>query len=72
MTRPISAILICRRRNNHVRDIGRPLHDVSVKTPRDMPGDMAVEGPDAGIVLFPLEDLIRERKWNCVSEYLLA
>ena len=27
-----------------------------------MPGDMAVEGPDAGIVLFPLEDLFGESK----------
>ena len=61
MTRPISAVLICRRRNDHVLDISRPLHDVGVKTPGDMPGDMAVEGPDAGIVLFPLEDLIREK-----------
>ena len=34
-----------------------------------MPGDMAVEGPDAGIVLFPLEDLVRKSKWSWVSEY---
>ena len=61
MTCPISAVLIRRRRNDHVLDISRPLHNVGIKTPRDMPGDMAVEGPDAGIVLFPLEDLVKEK-----------
>ena len=37
-----------------------------------MPGNMAVEGPDAGIVLFPLEDLIKERKRSSVSESVLV
>ena len=46
----------------HILDVGRPLHDVGVKAARDVPGDMAMEGPDAGVVLLPLEYLsIRER-----------
>lgn len=57
MGRPIPTILIRRRRNEQVFDIGRPLHDVGIKTARDVPGDVAVERPDAGVVLPPLEDL---------------
>ena len=54
---PIPAVLVGRRRDEHVLDISRSLHDVGVKSTRDMPRDMAVKGPNAGIVLLPLEDL---------------
>ena len=61
MSRPVSTILIRCRRNDHVLNISWPLHDISIKTPGDMPGNMAVEGPDAGVVLFPLENLMEEK-----------
>lgn len=56
-TRPIPTILIRRRRDHRILNICRPLHDVGVESARDMPGNMAVERPDAGIILLPLEDL---------------
>ena len=74
---PIPTILIGRRRDEHVLDISRSLHDVGVKSARDVPRDMAVKGPNAGIVLLPLEDLsINKRlgQWiyfglsACISE----
>ena len=61
IARPIPTILIRRRRNDRIFNISRPLHNVGIKTARDMPGDMAVEGPDARIVLLPLEDLIKTK-----------
>lgn len=55
--RPVPTVLIRRRRNDRILNICRPLHDVGVESAGDMPGDMAVEGPDAGIILLPLENL---------------
>lgn len=58
--RPIPTILIRRRWNEQVFDIGGPLHDVGVQAARKVPGDVAVKGPDARVILLPLEDLFRK------------
>ena len=62
MGSPVPAVLIRRRWDVRFLDIIWPLHDVGVETAGDVPRDVAMERPDAGVVGYPLEDLVgRER-----------
>ena len=61
---PVPAVLIRCRRDNHVLNISRPLHDISIQAAGKVPSNMAVERPDTGIVLLPLEDLTEEERWD--------
>lgn len=43
-------------------DVVRPLEDVDVKTSRHVPGDVAVERPDTGVVKIELHNDVRGRR----------